>query len=146
MLIQRLCVWGLQSREFEGNGIARISGFTKEIMAAQMILGEFDEFLRRRFASFGEQLFVDVFAQLLDAECVQASCGWHWGFRQLVFWPSDMVCTRMVSPANVLRSSCCWPAARAAAEDCQRSWTAHLRCARCFTIRTKLAAAQPLRR
>ena len=57
-----------------------------------------------------------------------------------------MVQVRMVSPAKVLEIIRSLPSAMAAAEDCERIWAAHLRCALCFASRTKLAAARPLRK
>ena len=50
-------------------------------MAAQVILGELDEFLWRGLASSGEQLLVDVLAQLLNTQRIFTSCGWYWKSR-----------------------------------------------------------------
>lgn len=73
MFIQGPRVWGLQSWEVERDRFSRVGGLAQEVVTSQVILGELDEGVWGRLGSFGEDLWVEVLAQLLNPYCVLSS-------------------------------------------------------------------------
>lgn len=121
-------------------------------MSAQMIPCEIDQLLWRRVISVGEYLLVDVLAQLLHAYFVDASGRGYCRRHNLVSQKKDRTEEKTLGESCVLLASVLGgrhassTAFLAATADLQRCWAIHLPCARCLASRTKLAAAQPLRK
>lgn len=65
----------LKRRQIEGNRVGFVSDFPKEIMATKMVFGEFDELRWWGFASVGEDLLINMGAELLDTNLIVSSFG-----------------------------------------------------------------------
>ena len=68
----------LECGEVEAHGRTGILVLAQQFMAREVVAGELDEFGWWEGTGAGENLGVDMTAELLDTYLVEAGIGWNW--------------------------------------------------------------------